>query len=263
MRRLLTASVLFTGVVVGAFAVPRLHGQAAPTGQKAPAFEVASIKENTTIAEGGGGRFILGGGIAMRHMPARNYVTIAFQLEQYQLVGAPDWMTTTYYDVQAKPAATATRDETFKMLQGLLFDRFQLRFHRESKELDGYSLVMVRAGQLGPNLHRSSVDCEKAFATTPRCREGFITGSTFKTVGAPIYALVNVVVGQTRAPVLDQTQLSGTFDLDLHWSPDLAATDDATSIFTALREQLGLKLERRRVPTEMFVIDHVEKPTQD
>jgi uncharacterized protein (TIGR03435 family) len=140
-----------------------------------------------------------------------------------------------------------------------------LRFHRESKELDGYSLVMVRAGQLGPSLHRSSVDCEKAFATTPtRCREGFFTtGGTFKTVGAPIYTLVNIIVSQVRAPVLDRTQLSGPFDLDLRWSPDLTGTDDATSIFTALKEQLGLKLERTRVPTEMFVIDHVERPTPD
>ena len=134
-------------------------------------------------------------------------------------------MATTYYDVQAKPAATATRDETFKMLQALLRDRFQLRFHRESKALDGYSLVMVRAGRLRPSLHRSSADCEKAFATTPRCKQGFITGGTFKTVGAPIYTLVNIIVGQLRAPVLDQTQLSGPFDLDLRWSPDLAATD--------------------------------------
>ena len=150
------------------------------------------------------------------------------------------------------------------MLQALLIDRFQLRFHRESKELDGYSLVMVRAGQLGPGLHRSSVDCEKAFATTPRCREGFITGGgRFKTVGAPLYTIVNVIVNQVRAPVLDRTQLGGPFDLDLSWSPDLAGTDDATSIFTALKEQLGLKLDRRRVPTEMFVIDHIERPTPD
>jgi uncharacterized protein (TIGR03435 family) len=261
VRRLLTAGVLLLATIV--VATPRLHGQAAQTDQKAPAFEVASIKENTSITDGGGGRLMPGGGIAMKHLPARQYVTLAFQLEQYQLVGTPAWMATTYYDVQAKVASTATRDETFRMLQALLRDRFQLRFHRESRELDGYSLVMIRAGELGPNLHRSSVDCEKTFATTPRCREGFITGGTFKTVGAPIYTLVNVIVGQTRAPVLDQTELGGTFDLDLHWSPELAATDDATSIFTALREQLGLKLERTRVPTEMLVIDHVEKPTPD
>ena len=255
--------LLVVSAFVGGASVARLLAQPQPD-QKALVFEVASIKENASIADGGGGRLMPGGGIAMTHLPARSYVTLAFQLEPYQLAGAPDWMATTYYDVQAKPPRPATRDETFTMMQALLRDRFQLRFHRESKELDGYSLVMVRAGQLGPNLHQSSVDCEKAFATTPRCRQGFFnTGGTFKAVGSPLYTLVNIIVGQVRAPVLDYTQLSGTFDLDLHWSPDLAATGDAISIFTASKEQLGLKLDRARVPTEMFVIDHVERPTPD
>src|SRR5437868_9331021 len=102
------------------FAVPvLLHGQTPTSDQKPLAFDVASVKESTTIAEGGGGRLMPGGGIAMRHLSARNYVTMAFQLEPYQLVGGPAWMATTYYDVQAKPAATATRDGTFKMLQTL------------------------------------------------------------------------------------------------------------------------------------------------
>src|SRR5205823_2317810 len=103
------------------------------------------------------------------------------------------------------------------------------------------ALLTVKAGQVGPSLHRSSVDCEKAFSSTPRCRDGFITRGTFKTVGSPLYTLVNIIMNQVRTPVLDQTRLSGTFDLDLHWSPDLETTDDATSIFTALKEQLGLK----------------------
>ena len=256
--------IVLLAFAFGSFVVPPLAQ--AQSDQKLPQFDVASIKENTAITEGGGGtgRLLPGGGLAMKHLPALSYVTMAFQLESYQLVGAPAWMTTTYYDMQAKPPAQATRDDTFKMLQALLRDRFQLRFHRESKELDGYSLVVIRAGQFGPDLHRSAVDCEKAFAASPRCREGFFTtGGRFKAVGSPLYTLVNTIVGQVRAPVLDQTQLSGTFDFDLRWSPDITTADDATSIFTALKEQLGLKLESTRVPSEMFVIDHVEHPTSD
>jgi uncharacterized protein (TIGR03435 family) len=239
-----------------------LHGQS-QSAQTPLAFEAVTIKENTTISDGGGGRFMPDGGIRMTHLPARSYLTMAFKLEPYQLVGTPDWMATTYYDVQAKPSQQVPRDDTFTMMQAMLRDRFQLRFHRESKELDGYALLTVKAGQFGPGLHRSSVDCEKASSSTPRCREGFIRSGAFKTVGSPLYTLVNVVMNQVKTPVLDRTQLSGTFDLDLHWSPDLGTTDDATSIFTALKEQLGLKLERTRVPSEMFVIDHVERPTPD
>jgi uncharacterized protein (TIGR03435 family) len=254
------ASGVVWAVVVGVSVL--LRGQSQPE-QTPLAFEAATIKANTTISDGGGGRFMPDGGIRMTHRPARSYVTMAFKLEPYQLVGIPDWMVTTYYDVQARPSHEVSRDDTFRMMQEMLRDRFHLRFHRESKELDGYALLTVKAGQLGPNLHRSSVDCEKAFSSTPKCREGFVRSGAFTAVGSPLYTLVNVLMNQMKTPVLDRTQLSGTFDLDLHWSPDLGTADDATSIFTALKEQLGLKLERTRVPTEMFVIDHVERPTPD
>jgi len=256
MKRL---AVLFSVALLVAICFHGTHAQAPQ--QQPLAFEVASIKESTDIRDGGGGR--LRPIFAMNHVSARNYVTLAFQLEAYQLVGAPAWMATTYYDVQARTAASATRDQTFEMLQTLLRERFQLRFHRESRQLDGFALV--RAGEFGPNLRRSSVDCEKVFATTPRCKEGaFNTNGMYKAVGVPIFSLVQVVViNQVQGPVVDETRLDGPFDIELRWSPDLAKTDDAPSIFTAVQEQLGLKLERTRVPTEMFVIDHVEKPTPD
>jgi uncharacterized protein (TIGR03435 family) len=251
---------VLVGVALIVIAVGDRCTHAQSSDQKPLAFEVASVKESTDIVDGGGGR--LRPVFAMRHLSARNYVTMAFQLEPYQLVGAPAWMAATYYDVQAKPAATATRDDTFKMLQTLLRDRFQLRFHREAHQLDGYALV--RSRELGPNLRRSTVDCEKAFATTARCGEGgFNTTGMYKAVGVPLFSLVQVVINQVQAPVADETQLDGPFDIELRWSPDLAKTDDAPSIFTALQEQLGLKLERKRVPTEVFVVDHVEKPTPD
>jgi uncharacterized protein (TIGR03435 family) len=111
------------------------------------------------------------------------------------------------------------------------------------------------------------VDCEKAFATTPRCKEGGFNqspaGSTIKAVGSPIWSLLQVVVGQVGAPVSDETQMSGTFDFDIQWSNDVAPTNDLPSIYTALQEQLGLKLEKRRVSAELFVVDRFERPTPD
>jgi uncharacterized protein (TIGR03435 family) len=76
-------------------------------------------------------------------------------------------------------------------------------------------------------------------------------------------ALVQIIVNQVQAPVLDDRHLDGLFDIDLQWKLDLAGVSDAPSIFTTIQEQLGLKLERKRVPTQMLVIDHVERPTPD
>jgi uncharacterized protein (TIGR03435 family) len=94
-------------------------------------FDAASIKESKSLAGGGKLRLMPGGGITAEHVPARSYITIAYDLQPFQLVGAPDWIRDTYYDIVAKPAGAATREQTFAMLQTLLTDRFKLTFHRE------------------------------------------------------------------------------------------------------------------------------------
>jgi uncharacterized protein (TIGR03435 family) len=227
-------------------------------------FDAASVKANTNIADNPSLRLMPGGGITASHIPARTYVSLAYQLQGYfQLANAPDWTTNTYFDVQAKPAAAATREETFAMLQALLRDRFHLQVHRESRQLEGYALVVLRSGHLGPNLQSSTVDCEKAFTTTPRCREGRIMAGSLKGVGVSLFPLVQVAMGEVQAPVIDATQLTGPFDIDLRWSTEATPTGDTPSLFTAVQEQLGLKLERKRVPVEMLVIDHIERPTPD
>ena len=127
--------------------------------------------------------------------------------------------------------------------------------------------MQARPGTLGPNLKPSLIDCgDKAQAATAYCREGNITHATVNTMkssGAPIWNLMNLLVGEVRAPVIDETKLTGTFDINLRWSPEMAPADDLPSIYTALQEQLGLKLERRRVPAEVFIIDRIERPSPD
>jgi uncharacterized protein (TIGR03435 family) len=239
--------------------------QLAPSAQLA--FEVASVKENKTIAGGGTMRLMPGGGITAQHMPARSLITIAYHLQSFQLMGTPAWAADTYYDVIAKTVEPATREQSFQMLQGLLVDRFKLTFHRETREVDGYVLVQARNGALGPKLKQSAFDCATAFATTPQCKQGSIThspaGNSMKAVGAQIWSLLQLVIGQVGAPVSDETKLTGTFDFDIQWSSEVAPTNDLTSIYTALQEQLGLKLEKRRVSIEIFVVDRLERPTPD
>jgi uncharacterized protein (TIGR03435 family) len=226
-------------------------------------FEVASIKENKTLADGGSMQLMPSGGIRARHVSARSLITIAYHLDGFQLIGAPQWIPDEYYDVNATADGSATREQTFAMLQALLVDRFKLAFHRETRELDGFALVQARIGTLGPSLRRSTVDCEKMFSTTPRCKEGEITSNTMKAIGVPIWSVLQLIISEVGAPVSDASQLSGTFDVDFRWSNDLAPSDDLRPIPTALQEQLGLKLEKRRVPVEVFIVDHIEHPTPD
>src|SRR5438477_4898376 len=117
--------------------------------QAAVAFDAASIKESASLEAGGTMRLMPGGGIRTYNLPARNLITIAYQIQSYQLIGAPEWTRTTKYDIVAKPADTKTRDEIFLMMRTLLSDRFRLSVHRENRQMDGYALVRARAGALG------------------------------------------------------------------------------------------------------------------
>ena len=97
-------------------------------------------------------RFMPGGGMTSRLRAARTDISLAYQLQGYfQIANAPDWIANSYYDIQAKPASAATREETFRMLQALWHDRFRLGAHREERQVDGYTLTMVRSGRSDPS----------------------------------------------------------------------------------------------------------------
>jgi uncharacterized protein (TIGR03435 family) len=226
-------------------------------------FDSASVKESRTVASAGTMRLMPGGGVMVQHLPARTLITVGYQLQPYQVVGAPDWTRSTYYDIIAKPAAASSRAQTFEMMQALLADRFAFRAHREQRTVDGYVLVRVRPDELGPALKVSSVDCEKDFATMPRCRQGSISATAMQTVGAPMWNLLQFVISMVNAPVNDETMLTGTYDFELRWSNEVAPADGSPTLFLALQDQLGLKLERRRVQTDVLVVDRIERPAPD
>lgn len=232
-----------------------LHGQLA--------FDAASIKESTSLETGGSMRLMPDGGIRAGNIAVRGLITIAYQLQPYQLVNAPGWASETRYNIEAKPAMATSREQSFLMLQALLVERFRFAFHRESRQVDGFALMRMRADRLGPDLRPSDVDCEKSFASSPQCRQGGITTDSMTAVGSPMWSLLQAVVGKVGAPVSDETGLTGTYDLALRWSNDVAPTDDRPSIYTALQDQLGLKLERRRVTTDVVIVDRLERATPD
>jgi uncharacterized protein (TIGR03435 family) len=249
---------------------------ASPSGQQATErleFEVASIKENREPITGGFIRYVPSGAVNGRHMPARSFITFAYQLKAYQLLEAPDWTRTTFYDLNAKPAGSATREQQLAMLRSLLEDRFNFAAHRETRTMDGFVLQRVRADSLGPRLRASSLLCSPrrdaagspipAPPPLPRCLDGRITANSYRISGFEISQLVSTLENVTSGPVEDETGLTGGFDVELEWSTDAAPIDDVPGIFTALQEQLGLKLERRKVQREVLVVDRMDRPTPD
>jgi uncharacterized protein (TIGR03435 family) len=281
MRRWLLRSVLL--LTVATIGPPvLLHGQAPqPSDQKPPAFEVASIKRNTTVDSGGGGGFAPGGHFHITNIDVQTIVMIAHrtgpQLFRSQIVGGPDWIASETYDITAtvsddlagKPLA-----ELFAMqpvlLHSLLEDRFKLKSHRETRELQRYALVLAKKdGSLGPQLRRFSVDC----SVEPRRCGLQVQSGRFSSESTVMSTLVNFLGSTVQRVVLDRTGLDGRFGIMLEFTPDrsplpLAADAapppaDKPSIFTALQDQLGLKLEPERGPVDVVVIDHIERPTEN
>jgi uncharacterized protein (TIGR03435 family) len=198
------------------------------------------------------------------------------QLSPSQIVGGPGWTSSEYYDVTGKvgdelagkPQATLMAAQPL-LLQSLLEDRFRLKVHRETRQLPRYALVVARKdGALGPHLRRMTVDCT---VEPQRCSiqpaPGHFAGGAVR-----ITTLIGFLSTNVQRVVIDRTGLDGTFELDLEFTPDRASlplsadavpqVSDQPSIFTALQDQLGLKLESERGPVDVVVIDHVERPTK-
>jgi uncharacterized protein (TIGR03435 family) len=172
---------------------------AAPAVLAQVAFDVASVKESTSLEAGGSMRFMPDGGVRAQHFPVRGLITVAYQLQPYQLVNAPGWASEIRYNIEAKPAASIPREQSYAMLQALLVERFRLAFHRESRAMDGFALVRVRADRLGPDFKPTELNCEKDMATTPRCRQGGITIDSMTANGAPIWSLLQLVISKVGA----------------------------------------------------------------
>ena len=278
----IVADLVRTPVVVAAFAppagpVPLLQIQDPPR----QSFEVASVKPNKS---GETTSFLQprpGGNFAVGNMTLRGLIMFAYGIQGFQLVGGPDWVATERFDITAKAAADVpptplgqTSPEAL-MLRSLLEDRFRLSVHRETRDLPIYALVLARAdGRLGPRLRQTtSDDCKKRFEAAGKAGDTPIPpggpvcgwrplGSDELAAGAlpmnEFARFLNVVSGRT---VVDRTGLTGVWDFDLKWSrPNAPNPDpDRPSIFTALQEQLGLRLDATTGPVEVLVIDRVER----
>ncbi len=222
--------------------------------QDRPAFEVASIKPNPeklnvglTLDTFPDGR------IFAKNVTVFYLLRIVWMLGASQITGGPAWIREQGFDIQAQPApntGSVSRLQTVLMLGPLLEDRFKLKWHRESREVSAYALkIASRGSKLAP----------------PRQARGKSVAGELDMPSVNISSLLLTLEPELDRPVVDQTGLSGSFSLHLTWASERMPGADPSlpSLFTALQEQLGLKLEPIKMPLEMFVIDGVELPSEN
>jgi uncharacterized protein (TIGR03435 family) len=260
---------------------PVLAGQQpSPAAAKRPTFEVASIKATRSTAPDTMNE--TADRLVILQTTAWSLVHYAYELTQGRISGGPSWARSQRFDVTAKSEQPTTFREKMQMLQSLLEDRFKLQLHSESRKGDVWALVVARSdGRLGPNLRRTSAECVAFYEAQDR-REAvaqrplscaFAQPRTLGVNGFTMAGFASMLSARSRQMIVDRTGLVGRFDLDLTSSleglvqPSVSSPDAAgpsgQTIFTALTEQLGLRLERQQGIVETLVIDQLEMPTPD
>ena len=328
-----TLSIASIGSVLALTGIVSAQQPQAPEPKKDPTFEVASIKlsdpNNTSplamiplVLPQGPGR------LSATNVPLRLLVRMAYQVQDFQIVGGPSWQTSQKFDIVAKAEASTATDSTqlMPMLKGLLADRFKLKTHMETRDMPIETLVVARSdGKLGPNLRPSTSDCKSASAREDQQKRaqaatsalkgdsaalagilpkpgevvpcsmmpmiGGVPGAQGAAAGtAPSFGLrgngqsltvlVQLLSQVTGKTVQDKTGLTGLYDFELSFDPEVlmrmasqlginlpgpvnSSPSDSPSLLTALREQLGLKLDSARGPAEVLVIDSAEMPMPD
>ena len=212
-----------------------------------PAFEAATIKPNKS-GSGNSRTQSSRGRVTAENNTFESYIMRAFEVRDYQVAG-PEWLKNERYDLNAKLPDGAEASAIPAMLRTLLIERFKLEFHRETKMMPALGLVVGRNGS-------------KLTATTVPGQTNMSSGrGMFKGKAIPMASLAAHLSSVLGRPVLDITELKGGYDFSLQWTPDEAPSDVSSgpSLISALQEQLGLRLESRKAPIEMVVIDRAER----
>lgn len=245
-------------VIAALLIAPTLFAQAAASN-----FEVASVKLSAPNQRGYGIVPEPGGGLKVRNAPLATVIAEAYGIQAFQLAGVPGWANSARYDIDARAAdPQATGRQIRQMLEGLLAERFHLSIHRETKDLPLYSLVVAKGGpKLSPaqDLSRHGVDF----------RDG---GLILLGHAATMEEVAEALSFRVQRPVTDRTGLDGRYDFRVEFTPDesiprfgeekpASGDPDGSSLFTALQEQIGLRLQSGKGPIGIIVVDHVERPT--
>jgi uncharacterized protein (TIGR03435 family) len=218
--------------------------------QTGPSFDVATVKPSDALKNAG---VASGWSISASHNGLKimgtlqTFIKYAYNIEDVQISGGPPWLDRDMYDINAKAARRVPVAELKRMLQSLLIERFKLTVHFETRELPVFSMVLAKGG---PKLQRSD--------GTVR---GFSSGGTFLRGAIDSGGLATHLTSTLHRTVIDNTGLQGVWKFNLTWVPDDVTT--GPSIFTAIQEQLGLKLESAKGPVQVLIVDHAEKPSDN
>jgi uncharacterized protein (TIGR03435 family) len=218
-------------------------------------FDVASVKVNKS------GLFASslersGGQLTLRNSSLRECIELAYGiLDKHYALSGPIWLDTDRYDIIAKASAATPKEQLLLMLRKLLAERFDLRVHRERRQLRVYTLVVARRG---PKMKEASgIRGNFTFGPGHVAASEFSMAELADRLGGPVF--------QLGIPVIDSTGLPGTFDFTLDWSTGDAAVEAIAkpSLFTAIEEQLGLKLKPAKSMIDIWVVDHAERVAVD
>jgi uncharacterized protein (TIGR03435 family) len=255
--------VIVAAAVLVVFAAMPLHGQR----NDEPKFDVVSVKPNRS-PEPGGRNALERGTYEGLNVTVRRMIALAYMPMPFSLIdGGPDWIGSDRFDVRAKVPDGTPRERLQQMMRNMLAERFQLRTHLEKRPTPIYALIVERPGVLGPSLQPAKIDCANPAADrqpgVPWCAfqytEGLLRGRG---------VTLDQVAGEIAAGriVVNRTGLTGRYDVELRWTPDpsiTAAADAPPGLVTAVREQLGLRLQSDTAEMEHLVIDSVERPEPD
>ena len=274
IRRAAVVAVLVVAIEVGVFTQTP-----APGSSGGAAFDVVSIKRNPSGSTEQSVN-VTPTGVTFINFALRPIIQLAYGIPQAsRLIGMPDWVNDRY-DVIAR-TKTAVSPATIvamrPMLQAMLVDRFKLSARLEQRELPAYALVLARAdGRLGPQLKRSTVVCAGRGAPSSEAQAAVAPTAVpcgprpggpgrFIFVGSPMSLFASVLALPMGRTVVDRTGLEGLYDLDVTFAPagPGAGQSDAPSLFTALQEQLGLKLDPENELVEVLVVERIERPTEN
>jgi uncharacterized protein (TIGR03435 family) len=265
-----SALLLFAALSITSLASsqsPSTQPPSSPTPK--PEFEVASIRQNITATEHDRSHIYSAatdGNYRTVNAPLKMLLESAFNLPEARILGVPSSIASAKFDIEAKSDAVLSQQLSKlpsdqgraikqQMLQALLADRFKLVTHMETRELPIYALVVAKNG---PLIHPS-----QAGGTTINRGNNRISVQGSDNTVALLAEQLSLTLGRV---VVDKTGLEGRYDITLKWTPDDASTSDASSgpsIFTAIQEQLGLKLESTKGPVQVLIIDHVEMPSEN
>lgn len=291
-RRSIRARVACCAAVVVTSAMLARGAAQTPT---SPSFEVATVKPNKSGEPFIRMQVLAGGRVDAQNMPVAELIRMAYGVQPFQVEGGPGWINTDRFDITAKSETefpSAGPGQALRpMMRSLLAERFGLKVRRETKEMPIYALIVARTdGKLGPKLNPSTVDCAALRGRgagrggpppppgpgeRPEC--GIFGGPGIMAAGdVPLNQIADMLSGRVRRLVVNKTGLTGNYSFDVQFTPDQLPPPgtalppgappidpNGPSLFTAVQEQLGLKLDSQRGPVEMLVIESISQPTTD